>query len=132
MVKTKKFENKKLVRDKVVDYIENRGIKTKYRYLSEEEYLACLKKKLIEEANEVSEETERCEIIKEIGDVYEVLEHLAEAMGVSMEEISKARIAKRNLGGSYKKRTFLEYVEVAEDHEDIEYYLKKFGEEIED
>ncbi len=80
----KRFNNKKLVRDKIIEFLESRGIKTNHRYLDNEEYIACLKAKLIEEANEVSEKTEREEIIKELGDVYEVLEALAENSRTSL------------------------------------------------
>ena len=127
MTKTKKFKNKKLVRDKIISFLENKGIKTNHRYLEEDEYIACLKAKLIEEASEVSEETERGEIIKEIGDVYEVLETLSETLGVSIEEIKQARDLKNAKNGKFKEKIYLEYVEVAEDHADIGYYLNKFG-----
>lgn len=123
---TKKFQNKKLVRDNIINFLEGRGIKTTYKYLEDEEYLNCLKAKLIEEANEVSEETERGEIIKEIGDVYEVLEALAKTLGVSMEEITKARNLKNTENGAFKEKIYLECVELEEGHNDMDYYLSKF------
>jgi len=127
MTKIKKFENKKLVRDKIISFLENKGIKTNYRYLEEDEYITCLKAKLIEEANEVSEETEMGEIIKEIGDVYEVLETLSRTLGISLEKIKQARDLKNAKNGKFEDKIYLEYVEVAENHADIGYYLNKFG-----
>ena len=63
----------KLIRDRIPEIIENDHKTCATRILNDEEYLKCLKSKLLEECNEVID-AEGEDIKKEIADVLEVLE----------------------------------------------------------
>ena len=66
--------------------------------------------------------------------VYEVLESLAEALGVSLDEVHQARHSKRNRSGGFKEKIYLEYVEMDEDNPKVQYFLERIEryEEIEE
>jgi predicted house-cleaning noncanonical NTP pyrophosphatase (MazG superfamily) len=66
----------KLVRDNIPKIIENDGKKYKSRILNDEEYEVELRKKLIEEATELSEAKTEEEKIYELADIYEIIEYV--------------------------------------------------------
>ena len=76
----------KLVRDKIPNIIKNNGGKPYTRILSNEEYIENLKKKLIEECNEVISAKTKEDILEELADTFEVVRSLAKAMGYSYEK----------------------------------------------
>ena len=51
------------------------------------------------------------ELIKELGDVLEVIDHLIEAFNLKKEDIEKTKQEKREERGGFDKRLFLEYTE---------------------
>lgn len=70
-----KHIHNKLVRDRIPEIIENDHKTCVTRILNDDEYLVCLKSKLLEECHEVMN-AEGEDIKKEIADVLEVLEAL--------------------------------------------------------
>lgn len=107
----KKFYNK-LVRDRIPEIIrDDKGI-PKTRILSEEEFVIELFKKIKEEAEECKNIREdRKELIKEIGDIYEVIEAIIEKFGFEKNEITKIKAYRKKTRGGFQKRVFLESVE---------------------
>jgi predicted house-cleaning noncanonical NTP pyrophosphatase (MazG superfamily) len=101
----------KLVRDRIPEIIKADGGIPKIRILSEQEYRIELLKKLVEEAEEVLNSGSMEELIKEIGDVYEVIEALVEANELDPEEISRIKAERRLKRGAFEQRIFLEEVE---------------------
>jgi len=97
----------KLVRDKIPDIIKANGAIAKTRMLKDEEYLAALCDKLVEEANEARDDP----VIDELADLLEVIMSIAQYRGYSMSQLEAARIVKRKLRGGFEKRIFLETTE---------------------
>lgn len=98
----------KLVRDKILQIIEDDGRKAVYRYLNDNmEYLNELEKKL----NEELKEYEDSKSLEEMADILEVLFSLCIARGYSVEELLKMREEKAMIRGSFKEKIFLERVD---------------------
>ena len=97
----------KLVRDKIIDIIKNNGENPKYHTLTDEEYLEELHKKLFEEANEFVEE----DSVEELADLLEVLYSIAKVKNISLEEVEKIRLKKREKRGGFEDKIYLETVE---------------------
>ena len=93
----------KLVRDRIIEIIENDGRKANYRVLNQEEYKIELNRKLQEEVKEYIDEN----CIEELADIVEVIYGLLGAMNVSIEDFEKVRLEKREKRGGFDKRLFL-------------------------
>ena len=89
----KKVYNK-LIRDKIPEIIEGTGKSCSVRGLDLEEYCVELKKKLVEEANEVNDTVDKESLIKEIADVLEVIDALKVAYGISDNDVDGAKVKK--------------------------------------
>ncbi|WPY01395.1 Nucleoside triphosphate pyrophosphohydrolase [Candidatus Trichorickettsia mobilis] len=122
----KRFEFKKLIRNKLpVRMIEERVV-IYPKTLSYEEFCQALRHKLIEEAEEVSQAQEVKDIIVELADVLEVIHALAEAYQLSFSDIEKTRLSKREINGYFDQETYMDYIEVDENnHKVIQYLLDK-------
>lgn len=96
-----KFE--KLVRDKIPAIIEADGGQAVTRVLSDEEYRACLEKKLDEEVAEYHDSGE----LEELADVLEVVCALARCQGHSAEELLSVYQEKHDRRGGFSQRIFL-------------------------
>lgn len=100
----------KLIRDRIPEIIENDHKTCATRILNDEEYLKCLKSKLLEECNEVID-AEGEDIKKEIADVLEVLEALENTLHIDHQEILSIKEKKARSNGAFDKKIYLEYVE---------------------
>ena len=101
----------KLVRDKIPENINKiEGRSANYKVLNDDEYLQELDKKLFEEAHEFIEEHS----IEELADLMEVISSIVSAQKISMEEVEKARINKKNEKGGFNKKIYLIDVEQEE------------------
>lgn len=100
MVRT---SHNKLVRDKIPQILEGKGIKANYDTLTDEQYEKCLEGKLHEEVLEylVSRSVE------ELADVAEVVYALLDFKGVSLEDFNKIVEEKRAVRGGFKDRIYL-------------------------
>ena len=104
----------KLVRDKIPQSINNKpGRKANFRILDDEEYLQELDRKLFEEAHEFVEEHS----IEELADLIEVMSAIMKAKNISLDDVKKAREAKRNKRGGFEDKIFLIDVEQEEEYE---------------
>lgn len=102
----------KLVRDKIPEIIKaDQGRAPKTRVLANEEFIVELLKKLKEEAKELAEvKDNKPELIKEIGDVYEVIDAIIEYYNLDREGIMKLKNERKQKRGGFKKKIFLESV----------------------
>ncbi|MFR8979282.1 phosphoribosyl-ATP pyrophosphohydrolase [Catenibacterium sp.] len=100
----------KLVRDRIPEIIENDHKTCKTRILDSNEYIECLKTKLLEECNEVIN-AEGEDIKKEIADVLEVLEALENTLHIDHQEVLSIKEKKARSNGAFDKKIYLEYVE---------------------
>ncbi len=98
----------KLVRDRIPEIIEKDGEKPFVRILDEEEYKKELKKKIKEEVEELFLAENNQDLIKEIGDVLEVLEYIEKSFGLDKEEILKVKEERKQKRGGFDKKIFLE------------------------
>jgi len=101
------FHNK-LVRDRIPEIIESNGDVCETRILNENGFQIELKKKLVEEANEVLNSPSE-KLSDELADVLEIVNTLANSNGLSLEKIEEIRKSKREKKGGFDKKVFLEW-----------------------
>ena len=97
----------KLVRDKIPQIIENSGKTPVIRTLCDEQYTACLHRKLDEEVAEFHQDKNA----EELADVLEVVFALAADLGISREMLMEVYHQKHEQRGGFREKTFLEGVE---------------------
>ena len=105
----------KLVRDNIPEMTKDEGGFTKFKILSQQEFLTEIKKKIVEEAQEVVDAKDKKEITTEIGDVLEIIDEIIKVAGLDKQEIEKSRMAKRQERSGYDKHIFLKSVKVPRD-----------------
>jgi len=103
-------EYNKLVRDRIPEIIQRDGRQCEVRIASDEEYTQLLKAKLIEEAQEVASASDD-EIIKELADLYEVIDSLISAKGIDDEAIRIKQQERRLNRGGFENRVCLLWTE---------------------
>lgn len=83
------------------------------RVLDEAAYRQALAAKLIEESQEVAAvgSGTRQEQVKELADVYEVLDALMAATGIAREEVAAVQATRREERGGFAERLWLLWVE---------------------
>ena len=101
---------RKLIRDKMPEILAQEGKKIKTRVLKDDaEYFEWLRRKLVEEAQEIAENPEDTIFLTErFSYLNEILALMAEMKGIKKDEVRKAQehiIAER---GSFRKRLLLE------------------------
>jgi len=102
----KKIYNK-LVRDRPPEIIKAEGSEYKIKILSDEKFAVELLNKLKEETQELIEAKDnRPELIKEIGDVYEVIDAIIEYYNLDRREIIKIKKERKVKRGGFEKRFF--------------------------
>ena len=97
----------KLIRDNNVKLMEDKGCKVTYEILDDKRYGQELDKKLQEEVSEYLADYS----VEEMADVMEVIYAMLDFRGITMEEVEKVRLNKRNLKGAFKNKIFLMDVE---------------------
>lgn len=93
----------KLVRDKIPEIIENKGIICKTARLSQESFLDMLDTKLCEEVAEYQEDKS----MEEMADILEVMQSIAKARGYDWDEILKIQTKKREERGGFEEKILL-------------------------
>ena len=102
----------KLVRDNIPEIIGLDKRKPIIRVLTKEEFISELFKKLIEEAKEsVKAKNNKAELIKEIGDIYEVIDAIIGYYNLDRRKITKVKEKRKAERGGFKKRIFLESID---------------------
>ena len=121
----RKFKTDILVRNNRIQQMQDQGIVVNYQILDDKQYICELKRKIVEEANEVAVADSIEELSSEIGDVLEVIDHLIDVYKLDIDNIQKLKTDKQNRIGKFDKRYKTNFVEIDEDNEAINYYLKK-------
>ena len=101
----------KLVRDNIPEIIKKDNRIPKFRILSNDEYKLELLKKLVEESNEVLEAKNQEDLIKELGDLLEVIDSTIQTFNLNREEILILKNKRKQERGGFDKQIFLESVE---------------------
>ncbi len=97
----------KLVRDNIPEIIRAQGGTPETRILSDVEYKKYLRLKLVEEAGETNAAASRDEMIKELGDVLEVMEALMRDEDILPEEVAELKKKRHAERGGFDKRMYL-------------------------
>jgi predicted house-cleaning noncanonical NTP pyrophosphatase (MazG superfamily) len=118
-----RFKFSKLVRDKIVEHQIASGVKPSFRRLSAAEHKSELIHKIVEEAQEIAQASPE-DVAAEIADVQQAVDDLRSLYGLSCDDIAKAQRAKNRKSGAFKKGIYIDYVDVDEDYEWIDYYRK--------
>ena len=121
----RKFKTDILVRNNRIQQMQDQGIVVNYQILDDKQYICELKRKIVEEVNEVAVADTIEELSSEIGDVLEVIDHLIDVYKLDIDNIQKLKTDKQNRIGKFDKRYKTNFVEIDEDNEAINYYLKK-------
>ena len=96
----------KLVRDKIPEVLDSKGLKYSVHVAEDDEYWQKLKAKLIEEVNEyVEKESE-----SELTDILEVFEAIVRFKRINLQNPNKIKLAKAKQKGGFGKRIILEKV----------------------
>lgn len=105
----------KLIRDNIPSIIEMDNRICIITILDDEQFLDELKKKLVEESNEVVSAHTRDELINELADIQEIIDKLKEIYIIDQNEIASAQSMKAQKNGKFDKKLFL--VSVEDNHE---------------
>lgn len=97
----------KLVRDKIPDLIRAEGDIPEIEVLGKEDFAEKLAEKLLEECQEVNQAREKVEKTEELADLLEVMTAIANLNKISMLEINRVRLKKREARGAFKERILL-------------------------
>ncbi|MEG0835566.1 MAG: nucleoside triphosphate pyrophosphohydrolase [Lachnospiraceae bacterium] len=100
----KKYD--KLIRDNIPEIIEADGKTCICEILLDEEYIARLNEKLLEEVHEYLESG----TVEELADIGEVMHAILEYKKISLEEFQCIRMEKLKQNGGFKKRLLLKEV----------------------
>jgi predicted house-cleaning noncanonical NTP pyrophosphatase (MazG superfamily) len=119
----KRYQFNKLVRSKLPARMTDEGMVINGCALADEEYVMQLKRKLMEEAEEVSLSTTRENLVVELADVMEVMHALTKAASIDLSEVEAARLEKRDANGDFHADHYINYVEVALDNQKVINYL---------
>lgn len=118
----KRFHKGKLVRDKISTIMKEQGLTLFERVMDEEEFIASLKEKLLEESLEVQKAKNENELIEELADVFEVLYTLVKSNGLTLKQIDEVRTQKQQRKGGFERKTYLESIEIEENNPFIHHY----------
>lgn len=117
------FKQNKLVRDKVIPFLEQHGSKFYSYALNDQDFAKQLKIKLLEETHEVIQAKTHDELAEELADLLEVLHSLAEIHNISLKKLEEVQLKKRADKGGYKTRTFITFAEHPKDSPQERYCL---------
>ena len=105
MEKIKKYN--KLIRDRILEIIQAAGENPFSRVLNKKEYIKELKRKILEEAEELISAKNKKEIINEIVDIQELLDVIISEIGLTKSQIKQQQKIKNRKKGGFKKKLFL-------------------------
>lgn len=101
----------KLVRDKILEIIEEDGLTYNARIMEPNELLKEVKAKMIEEAKEFYAADTVHASVEELADILELVHTALSALGVTYEELEVIRQQKNEKRGGFEKAIFLIDVE---------------------
>lgn len=119
------FKLNKLVRDKLREEYAHMGQKAVYRVISPEEHKTELRRKIIEEAQEIKIDGPAQEIIDEIVDVRQGLDDLMALYDITEEQIKVVQKDKYTQKGGFAAGTFVETIELDEGDDWVDYYRQR-------
>ncbi len=116
----REFVLNKLIRDEIFTNMQKLGQKIKYRVLGDEELAQALKAKLLEEAKEFNPADPKA--LDELTDMLEVIEGLAESLGLDFKKLRSKQLDRRLKRGGFKRQIFVETLILKDDDPWAVYY----------
>lgn len=125
----KKFQFEKLVRDKIVDNILSgtESNKVNYKILNNKQFLISLKKKFFEELKELDLNNKE-EAIKELVDLQLLIDTCLKILKTNKKEFREIAKNKNEKAGKFNKKIYIKNIEIDEQDEWFDYYVKKYKE----
>ncbi len=114
----------KLVRDKQSPFMKESGAIMHSRILEHSEFILELKKKLVEESDEVVASSDD-ELIEELADLKEIITSLMKACNITEETVEAKRRNKFDDRGGFNERIFISYIDVPHGSKAYEYCMKQ-------
>lgn len=103
-------EYNKLVRDRIPEILLEAGLNFEITTLAETEYRQAVRKKILEEAQEVAESDPE-HLLTELADLYEAIDALVVSYGLDREAIAKKQKQRLAERGGFKQRIQLLWTE---------------------
>lgn len=97
----------KLVRDNIINLIEDEGRKCNFKYLNDSDFNYALRKKLVEESIEVLYASNLDELQEELADILEVFETIINFHHLKINNLLQIKEKKYEDKGGFHKRIFL-------------------------
>jgi predicted house-cleaning noncanonical NTP pyrophosphatase (MazG superfamily) len=123
----RRFEMKKLVRDKIPQIINKQGGNAEEIVLNNKDFLRELKNKFYEELEEFDPEDKE-NAKNELSDLQEIIDNFLKALNISKNDLEKFQKEKNEKAGSFSKKIFVSTVSIPEKSSWIEYYTKRYKE----
>lgn len=102
----------KLIRDRIPEIIGKDGTTFKTHVLDDDDFKVELLRKLVEEAKEVAgAKDDKKEIVKELGDILEIIDYIVKSFNLDVDEIEKVKSERKDSRGGFDKKLFLEYTD---------------------
>lgn len=121
--KIRRFALGKLVRDNIEQFhVDSGAVLVTKRVLSDSDFDACLRAKIVEEAQEVVDAKTGDELVNECADVMEVINALLALNGKTWEEVLAVSDEKAATRGVFEKRVFIESVDLPAGSAAANYY----------
>jgi len=125
MTTTRRFAFRKLVRDGVPDILTAKGVDVTTATLTPDLAKVWLKAKLNEEADEAARATTEEALKQELADVLEVVQALAAAHNIDMDDVEEARLDKYISRGGFRGLTFISEVSLPANNPEVAYFTAR-------
>lgn len=103
-------EYNKLVRDRIPEILTTQGIHFGIETMSNSEYYQALRRKIVEEAQEVAEATDQ-DLMMELADLWEVIDATINAYGISRNQVLACQMQRRIERGTFSEKLKLLWTE---------------------
>jgi predicted house-cleaning noncanonical NTP pyrophosphatase (MazG superfamily) len=113
----------KLIRDRVLTSMQELGQQVTYHRLDDKDFLPELKRKLLEEANELNLADK--DIGKELADLLEVIDQIRFELKIEPKALVKLQRELREKRGSFNDKIYVERVDMADEDPWAAYYAKE-------
>jgi predicted house-cleaning noncanonical NTP pyrophosphatase (MazG superfamily) len=101
----------KLIRDRIPEIMDAAGVRYEVAVLDDAAFRSALRAKLLEEATEAGSAGTAEELVKEIADLFEVVEELLAVEGMDLEEVRAVQRERRSARGGLGRRLELRWTE---------------------
>ena len=97
----------KLIRDRIPEITKADGWLSETRVLNKKAFIEELKKKILEEAKELSEGKDVKNLVEELADIQEIIDAILVEKNIKFTDFRKIQSSKRQKRGGFKKKLFL-------------------------